>query len=94
MKGGDSENQRVLTRVQNIQFESRLELLRRNLKFFSSLDPNGNLDPEAPPPTEANYARRRSRAVLYQLSGHYKQDRRKSKLKLNNVRQSLLLYGF
>lgn len=44
-------------------------------------DANGNLDPEAPP---ANYGRRRSRAVLYQLSGHYKPDKIK-KLKLNNV---------
>lgn len=46
------------------------------------LDANGNLDLEAPP---ANYGRRRSRAVLYQLSGHYKQDKIKTKLKLNNV---------
>lgn len=45
-------------------------------------DANGNLDPEAPP---ANYGRRRSRAVLYQLSGHYKQEKIKTKLKLNNV---------
>ncbi|CAH0554611.1 unnamed protein product [Brassicogethes aeneus] len=44
-------------------------------------DANGNLDPEAPP---ANYGRRRSRAVLYQLSGHYKPEKMKSKLKLNN----------
>ncbi|XP_046467247.1 voltage-gated delayed rectifier potassium channel KCNH8 isoform X2 [Neodiprion pinetum] len=44
-------------------------------------DANGNLDPEAPP---ANYGRRRSRAVLYQLSGHYKQDN-KHKLKINNT---------
>ncbi|XP_066244999.1 potassium voltage-gated channel subfamily H member 8 isoform X2 [Euwallacea similis] len=42
---------------------------------------NCDLDPEAPP---ANYGRRRSRAVLYQLSGHYKPDRMKTKLKLNN----------
>ncbi|XP_037086191.1 potassium voltage-gated channel subfamily H member 8-like [Pollicipes pollicipes] len=35
----------------------------------------------------SNYQRRRSRAVLYQLSGHYTQER-KSKIKLNN---SLLL---
>ncbi|CAG9761104.1 unnamed protein product [Ceutorhynchus assimilis] len=43
---------------------------------------NGDLDdPEAPP---ANYGRRRSRAVLYQLSGHYKPDKMKTKLKLNN----------
>ncbi|XP_021960719.1 potassium voltage-gated channel subfamily H member 8 [Folsomia candida] len=45
-------------------------------------DANGNLDPEAPP---ANYGRRRSRAVLYQLSGHYTKDRRKSKMKLQNT---------
>ncbi|CAH2086601.1 unnamed protein product [Euphydryas editha] len=45
-------------------------------------DPNGNLDPEAPSP--ANMGRRRSRAVLYQLSGHYKPEKTKSKLKLNN----------
>lgn len=33
--------------------------------------------------------RRRSRAVLYQLSGHLqKQDKTKSKLKINNVRPS------
>ncbi|KAL3268307.1 hypothetical protein HHI36_007425 [Cryptolaemus montrouzieri] len=44
-------------------------------------DANGNLDPEAPP---ANYGRRRSRAVLYQLSGHYKPVKMKTKLKLNN----------
>ncbi|XP_025832214.1 potassium voltage-gated channel subfamily H member 8-like [Agrilus planipennis] len=48
---------------------------------YFGADANGNLDPEAPP---ANYGRRRSRAVLYQLSGHYKQDKMKSKLKLNN----------
>ncbi|KAK6638167.1 hypothetical protein RUM44_008595 [Polyplax serrata] len=43
---------------------------------------NGDLDQEVPP---ANYERRRSRAVLYQLSGHYKQDKIKTKLKLNNT---------
>lgn len=46
-------------------------------------DQNGGLDPEAPSP--ANMGRRRSRAVLYQLSGHYKPDKMKTKLKLNNV---------
>ncbi|XP_059054216.1 potassium voltage-gated channel subfamily H member 8-like isoform X3 [Achroia grisella] len=51
-------------------------------------DPNGNLDPEAPSP--ANMGRRRSRAVLYQLSGHYKPDKMKTKLKLNNVSKNLL----
>ncbi|XP_012214778.1 potassium voltage-gated channel subfamily H member 8 isoform X2 [Linepithema humile] len=44
-------------------------------------DSNGIVDPEAPP---SNYDRRRSRAVLYQLSGHYKQDN-KHKIKLNNT---------
>lgn len=51
---------------------------------------NGNLDdPEAPP---ANYGRRRSRAVLYQLSGHYKPDKMKTKLKLNNVSMSVFYF--
>ncbi|XP_051164446.1 potassium voltage-gated channel subfamily H member 8 isoform X2 [Leptopilina boulardi] len=49
----------------------------KNLQLYA----NGNLDPEAPP---ANYGRRRSRAVLYQLSGHYKQDS-KHKIKLNST---------
>lgn len=54
-------------------------------------DPNGNLDPEAPSP--ANMGRRRSRAVLYQLSGHYKPDKMKTKLKLNNVSKvNFILY--
>ncbi|XP_044012585.1 potassium voltage-gated channel subfamily H member 8 isoform X2 [Aphidius gifuensis] len=44
------------------------------------LHENGDIDPEAPPD---NYGgRRRSRAVLYTLSGHYKQDR-KHKINLN-----------
>ena len=45
---------------------------------------NGNLDVEAP--MNYNYGRRRSRAVLYQLSGHYKTDKSKkihSKLSTN-----------
>ncbi|XP_020299509.1 potassium voltage-gated channel subfamily H member 8 [Pseudomyrmex gracilis] len=44
-------------------------------------DSSDNIDPEAPP---SSYERRRSRAVLYQLSGHYKQDN-KHKIKLNNT---------
>ena len=47
-------------------------------------EPNGILDPEAP--ANYNYGRRRSRAVLYQLSGHYKTDKSKkihSKLSTN-----------
>ncbi|XP_070164151.1 voltage-gated delayed rectifier potassium channel KCNH8 isoform X6 [Polyergus mexicanus] len=59
--------------------------MRRAKIYDSNLrrrtDSNGNIDPEAPP---SNYGRRRSRAVLYQLSGHYKQDN-KHKIKLNNT---------
>lgn len=43
-------------------------------------------EPEEPEPAKDPYGRRRSRAVLYQLSGHYKNDKPKTgKLKLNNV---------
>ncbi len=35
-------------------------------------------------PAGCNMGRRRSRAVLYQLSGHYKPEK-KTKLKINNV---------
>lgn len=47
-------------------------------------------DAETPGPTDNTvsnpYQRRRSRAVLYQLSGHYRRSVTvKSKLKLNNV---------
>lgn len=42
-------------------------------------------------PPGFNMERRRSRAVLYQLSGHLqKQDKTKSKLKINNVRHIVL----
>lgn len=41
-------------------------------------------------PPGFNMERRRSRAVLYQLSGHLqKQDKTKSKLKINNVRHDV-----
>lgn len=36
-------------------------------------------------PAGVNMGRRRSRAVLYQLSGHYKPEKIKTKLKLNRV---------
>lgn len=36
-------------------------------------------------PAGVNMGRRRSRAVLYQLSGHYKPTKVKTKLKMNNV---------
>nr|XP_026495138.1 potassium voltage-gated channel subfamily H member 8 isoform X5 [Vanessa tameamea] len=65
---------------------TKMAAMNTNEEFDS--DPNGNLDPEAPSP--ANMGRRRSRAVLYQLSGHYKPDKTKSKLKLNNVSKNLL----
>ncbi|XP_060527733.1 potassium voltage-gated channel subfamily H member 8 isoform X2 [Cylas formicarius] len=50
--------------------------------LYDSDKANGDLDDSDAPP--ANYGRRRSRAVLYQLSGHYKPDKMKTKLKLNN----------
>ncbi|VVC94381.1 unnamed protein product, partial [Leptidea sinapis] len=65
---------------------TKMAAMTTNEEFDS--DPNGNLDPEAPSP--ANMGRRRSRAVLYQLSGHYKPDKMKTKLKLNNVSKNLL----
>ena len=54
-------------------------------------------DAESPGPVENSlsnpYQRRRSRAVLYQLSGHYRRSVTvKSKLKLNNVSISLSLF--
>lgn len=49
----------------------------------AELDANGNVDLEGCVPSN-NYQRRRSRAVLYQLSGHYRHEKKMSKLKLNN----------
>ncbi|CAG7827137.1 unnamed protein product, partial [Allacma fusca] len=72
----------MLKMVLDVGRDGEIVFLGNNLAAGRmGMDANGNLDPEAPP---ANYGRRRSRAVLYQLSGHYKQDRRKSKLKINN----------
>lgn len=39
-------------------------------------------------PAGCNMGRRRSRAVLYQLSGHYKPEKTKPKLKLGNVSEN------
>ncbi len=55
-----------------------------------------NLDPEAP--ANYSYGRRRSRAVLYQLSGHYKTEKTKkihSKLSTNVsiIQRNLYLFG-
>lgn len=52
---------------------------------------DGGMDADGEPkhdfeiPAGVNMGRRRSRAVLYQLSGHYKPEKPKTKLKLNNV---------
>lgn len=54
---------------------------------------NGDVDDSDDMPP-ANYGRRRSRAVLYQLSGHYKQEKIKTKLKLNNVSMLVFDYQF
>ncbi|XP_068629563.1 potassium voltage-gated channel subfamily H member 8-like isoform X4 [Battus philenor] len=80
----DITNTKMAAMNTNEEFDSAALLGARFRAESSCLlpDPNGNLDPEAPSP--ANMGRRRSRAVLYQLSGHYKPDKMKTKLKLNN----------
>ncbi|XP_050672374.1 potassium voltage-gated channel subfamily H member 8 [Leptidea sinapis] len=80
----DITNTKMAAMTTNEEFDSAALLGARFRAESSCLlpDPNGNLDPEAPSP--ANMGRRRSRAVLYQLSGHYKPDKMKTKLKLNN----------
>ncbi|KAL7047400.1 hypothetical protein ACKWTF_002890 [Chironomus riparius] len=52
----------------------------------SCLNPDDGIDGNGPLdiPAGCNMGRRRSRAVLYQLSGHYKPEKIKTKLKLNN----------
>ena len=45
---------------------------------------DGDIGPDEFPPASV-MGRRRSRAVLYQLSGHYKPENVKTKLKINNV---------
>ncbi|XP_068629562.1 potassium voltage-gated channel subfamily H member 8-like isoform X3 [Battus philenor] len=86
----DITNTKMAAMNTNEEFDSAALLGARFRAESSCLlpDPNGNLDPEAPSP--ANMGRRRSRAVLYQLSGHYKPDKMKTKLKLNNVSKNLL----
>ncbi|XP_048479358.1 potassium voltage-gated channel subfamily H member 8 isoform X4 [Plutella xylostella] len=78
----DITNTKMAAMNTNEDFDSAALLGARFRAESSCLlpDPSGNLDPEAPSP--ANMGRRRSRAVLYQLSGHYKPE--KTKLKLNN----------
>jgi len=49
--------------------------------LFDEVEETGSQDKQ----TAKMYSRRRSRAVLYNLSGHYSQVNMKSKLKLNNV---------
>ncbi|XP_047510383.1 potassium voltage-gated channel subfamily H member 8-like isoform X4 [Pieris napi] len=80
----DITNTKMAAMNTNEDFDSAALLGARFRAESSCLlpDSNGNLDPEAPSP--ANMGRRRSRAVLYQLSGHYKPDKMKTKLKLNN----------
>lgn len=52
----------------------------------SDPDTGSNMEEDGCLPAN-QYQRRRSRAVLYQLSGHYRRSiNMKSKLKLNNVR--------
>lgn len=51
----------------------------------SLLTEDGGMNGDFEVPAGVNMGRRRSRAVLYQLSGHYKPEKIKTKLKLNNV---------
>lgn len=49
-------------------------------------DGEGDASVDLDLPPGVNMGRRRSRAVLYQLSGHYKPEKVKTKMKMNNVR--------
>lgn len=51
----------------------------------SLLADDGAEDDSLEIPPGVNMGRRRSRAVLYQLSGHYKPEKMKTKIKLNSV---------
>lgn len=51
----------------------------------SLLADDGAEDESLEIPPGVNMGRRRSRAVLYQLSGHYKPEKMKTKMKLNSV---------
>lgn len=50
----------------------------------TTLGEDGDIGADEFPPASV-MGRRRSRAVLYQLSGHYKPEKVKTKLKINNV---------
>lgn len=54
----------------------------------SLLADDGAEDENLEIPPGVNMGRRRSRAVLYQLSGHYKPEKMKTKMKLNSVSTS------
>lgn len=55
---------------------------------FDDDDDDNNNGNSLQVPAGCNMGRRRSRAVLYQLSGHYKPEKVKTKLKLSNVRHN------
>lgn len=58
---------------------------RSNDALLGASGGDDGCDPNFEVPAGVNMGRRRSRAVLYQLSGHYKPEKIKTKLKLNNV---------
>lgn len=72
-----------ITKSKLAQLEEAKEASESDASILASDD-----EPDEPRrPTDDRYQRRRSRAVLYQLSGHYRKSvSMKSKLKLNNVR--------
>lgn len=58
---------------------------RSNDALLGASGGDDGCNPDFEVPAGVNMGRRRSRAVLYQLSGHYKPEKIKTKLKLNNV---------
>lgn len=76
-----------ITKSKLAQMEEAKDVSESELSVLASDE-----EPDEPSrPTDDRYQRRRSRAVLYQLSGHYRKSvSMKSKLKLNNVSALLL----
>ena len=73
--------------IVNILFVLPAALLGARFRDTSTVlggSEDGDIGPDEFPPASV-MGRRRSRAVLYQLSGHYKPEKVKTKLKINNV---------
>ena len=73
--------------IVNILFVIPAALLGARFRDTSTVlggSEDGDIGPDAFPPASV-MGRRRSRAVLYPLSGHFKPEKVKTKLKINNV---------